>query len=211
METGSAAFPKATTPLAATVCVATFGDSTWIDTAQRAIASAHRIGATAVLHRHGKTLAAARNACADAAETEWLVYLDADDELRPGYLEAMAAASADLRAPVVECVRGRRRLRPYMPQVWGHRHACTAECLRAGNWLLIGTAVRAEMARRVRWREYPVYEDWDFFQRCWLSGATVEPVPRAVYRMYWRRDSRNHAPPMHEKDRVHREIVEANL
>jgi len=211
MEARQAVIPQAPALLEATVCVATFGDRCWIETAQRAIASARCAGATAVVHHHGATLAKARNACANLAATEWLVYLDADDELRPGYLEAMARASADLRAPVVECVKGRRRLRPYMPQVSGHRHACTADCLRDGNWLLIGTAVRAEKARQIRWREFRVYEDWDFFQRCWLAGATVEPVPAAIYRMYWRRDSRNHAPPMHEKDQVHREIVEANL
>lgn len=211
MEAGPQAVPEAPPALEATVCVATFGDRAWIKTAERALASAHRAGATAVVHRHGQTLAKARNACANLAETEWLVYLDADDELRPGYLEAMAAAQADLRAPAVECIKGHRRLRPYMPKVWRHHHECSAECLREGNWLLVGTAVRAAMARAIRWREFSVYEDWDFFQRCWLSGATVQPVPEAIYRMYWRPDSRNHAPPMAAKDRVHREIVAANL
>lgn len=195
-----------------TVVVATFGDQEWINLAhRRAIPSAVAEGVE-VIHRHGTSLAQARNEGLGLVRTEWVIHLDADDELEPGYVEEMARGSADLRAPAVSYVRKFRQVRPAgLPKVAGHDHDCTAECLPAGNWLVIGTAVRAEMAREIGWREYACYEDWDFFQRCWLAGATVEAIPDAVYRAHVRFDSRNRAPDISFKNRVHHEIMAANF
>lgn len=195
-----------------TICVGTFGGSEWAKLAsERAIPSAEA-QEVPVIHRHGLTLAQARNEALALVKTEWVVFLDADDELEAGYIAALAAGSADLRAPAVSYVRGSRRHAPYVPQVAGHTHACTAACLCEGNWLVIGTAVRAELARQVGgFKEWACYEDWCFFQRCWLAGASVEAIPMAVYLAHWRRDSRNRAPGIDFKNRVHHEIVAANL
>jgi glycosyltransferase involved in cell wall biosynthesis len=100
-----------------TVCVATYGDPSWVELAQRAIASAEP--QAPVVHVHGDTLAGARNAALDLVETEWVVFLDADDELEPGYIDTLAAGTADLRAPAVRYVRGRREREPYVPCVAG--------------------------------------------------------------------------------------------
>lgn len=198
--------------LDATICIGTFGGNEWVRLAhERAIPSAKAQGCE-VIHRHGSTLAQARNEALALVETPWVVFLDADDELAPGYLEALGTGSADLRAPAVSYVKLRRPRVPYVPTVAGHDHDCSTDCLRDGNWLVIGTAVRTDLARQVGgFREYDVYEDWDFFQRCWLAGASVEAVPDAVYLAHWRRDSRNRAPDMALKNRVHHEIVAANL
>lgn len=195
-----------------TVAIATFGAPEWVQLAhKRAIPSAEAQGVP-VIHRHGTSLAQARNEALGLVETEWVIHLDADDELTPGYIEAMERGTADLRAPAVSYVRRYHQPRPAgMPKVAGHTHECTAECLREGNWLVIGTAVRAAMAREIGWREYACYEDWDFFQRCWLAGATVEAIPDAVYRAHVRFDSRNRAPDIRFKNRVHHEIVTANF
>jgi glycosyltransferase involved in cell wall biosynthesis len=198
--------------LDATICVGTFGGNEWAQLAhERAIPSAKAQGCE-VVYRHGATLARARNEALALVETPWAVFLDADDELAPDYLEALGSGSADLRAPSVSYVKlGRPRV-PYVPKVAGHVHDCTSDCLRDGNWLVVGTGVRTDLARQVGgFREYEVYEDWDFFQRCWLAGASVEAVPDAVYLAHWRRDSRNRAPGMALKNRVHHEIVAANL
>ncbi len=195
-----------------TICVGTFGGSEWVKLAsERAIPSAEAQGVS-VIHRHGSTLAQARNEALALVKTDWVVFLDADDELSPGYIAELATGSADLRAPAVSYVRHGAPREPYVPKVAGHTHACTAACLCDGNWLVIGTAVRAELAREVGgFREWPVYEDWCFFQRCWLTGASIEALPAAVYLAHWRRDSRNRDPAMADKDRVHHEIVAANL
>ena len=177
---------------------------------ERAIPSAEALGVP-VVHVHSDTLHDARNGALAAVETEWVVHLDADDELEPGYLDAMAAARADLRVPAVRYVRNGGPALPRVPRVAGHRHGCTADCLAYGNWACIGTAVRAGLLRRVGgWRDFPWSEDWDAWVRCWLTGATVEAVPGAVYRAHVDPRSRNRAPAHAEKLEAHRMIARAN-
>jgi glycosyltransferase involved in cell wall biosynthesis len=193
-----------------TVAVATFGDREWTHRAQAAILSASP--QAPVVYVHGATLHDARNAALEQVETEWVVFLDADDQLEAGYVEALAQGSCDLRAPAVRYVNGRRAAAPYVPRVAGHHHACTADCLPHGNWLVVGSAVRADMVRDVGgWWDEPIYEDWSLWLRCWKAGATVEAVPAAIYRAHVRPDSRNRAPSIHVKNRVHRDIVASVL
>lgn len=194
-----------------TVCIATFGHPHWQDLARERAAPSAAALEVPVVQVHGETLHDARNTALSMVETEWVVHLDADDELDPGYLVAMAAGTADLRAPAVSYVRGGRPRGAYVPQVAGHDHPCAAGCLRDGNWLVVGSLVRAELVRAVGgWRDFAVYEDWDLWLRCWLAGATVEAIPTAVYRAHVRPDSRNRAPARAVKEATHRAIVAAN-
>jgi glycosyltransferase involved in cell wall biosynthesis len=173
-----------------TVVVGTYGEGRWARMARsRAIPSAE--AQAPVIHEHGKTLAEARNAALEQVETEYVVHLDADDELEPGYIEAMATGAADLRAPAVRHVWPKWASEPEVPKVWAHDHDCVAECLRAGNWLCIGTCARTEMLQAVGWEEFGWSEDWALFARAWQAGATVEAVPSAVYRAHHARRSRN--------------------
>lgn len=193
-----------------TIGIATYGADEWVRLAQeRAVPSAEAQGVR-VIHRHAGTLAQARNLVLRDVQTEFVVNLDADDELEPGYVETLAAGQADVRAPSVRYIRGPVRRPPVMPRVAGHRHACTGECLPAGNFIVIGAMVRAQLLRDVGgWWEEPIYEDWSAWLRMWAAGATVESIPAAVYVAHARPDSRNRAPSMEEKNRVHREIVES--
>lgn len=193
-----------------TVVVATYGDQHWIELAQRAAASAQH--QAHVIQVHGADLASARNGGLTEVRSEWVVFLDADDELEDGYIDALSTGTADLRAPAVRYVRGSRAHAPYVPRVVGHKHDCSAECLPEGNWCVVGTAMRTELVRAVGgWRDFPVYEDWDLILRLHLAGATIEAIPHAIYRAHVRPDSRNRAPDMEFKNRIHREIVAANL
>ncbi len=195
-----------------TICIGTFGGNEWVRLAsERAIPSAEAQGVP-VIHRHGLTLAQARNEALGMVRTEFVVFLDADDELAPGYIEALAGGSADLRAPAVSYVKGSRRQEPYVPKVAGHSHVCAAACLCDGNWLVIGSAVRAELGREVGgFREFEWSEDWDLWVRCWLAGASIEAIPAAVYLAHFNRESRNRAPTREFKDKVHWEIHRANF
>lgn len=194
-----------------TVVVATFGSCDWVDLARaRAIPSAEALGVP-VVHVHGETLHDARNDGVLQADTEWVCHLDADDELEAGYFEAMAASTADLRAPAVRYVRGPGHTSSRLPRVAGHAHRCAAECLPEGNWLVIGTLVRAAMVVDAGgWRDFPWSEDWDLWLRCYQAGASVEAVPRAIYRAHVRRDSRNRAPARADKFATHQAIARAN-
>jgi glycosyltransferase involved in cell wall biosynthesis len=193
-----------------TVVVATFGDPDWITLAlDRAVPSAERLGVP-VLHTHGTSLHGARNTGLDLVETEWVCFLDADDELEPGYFDAMSQGTAALRAPAVRYVTTDRGV-PRVPTVAGHRHRCGADCLAFGNWLVIGTVAPAALLREVGgFCDWEWSEDWDLWVRCWKAGATVEAVPGAVYRAHVRRDSRNRAPSRDLRMSVHRAIAEAN-
>lgn len=187
------------------------GYRSWPDLAERrAIPSAEAEGVP-VVHAHAGTLHDARNQALDQVDTEWVIHLDADDELEAGYIEALAAGTADLRAPAVRYVSPARAAWPRVPTVAGHAHACSADCLPAGNWLVVGTLAPADLVRKVGgWSDYPWSEDWDLWVRCWQAGATVEAIPSAVYRAHVRSDSRNRAPARTARLAAHRAIAAAN-
>lgn len=190
-----------------TVCIGTYGEVKWIEMARRAALS---VLGCPVIHVHGKTLAEARNEAVERAKTEWVIHLDADDKLDAGYVHALSAADGDLLVPMVRYIRNGRIGRPGFPQVAGHSHDCTADCLEDGNWMVVGTAVRRQMVKDVGgWREWEMYEDWDLFRRCWLAGATATRVPSAHYLAHFRAGSRNRAPSAQERQRVHTAIVQS--
>lgn len=194
-----------------TVAVATFGDQSWAHLADaRAIPSASALDVP-VVHAHRATLHEARNAALDMVDTEWVCHLDADDELDPGYFDAMAAGTADVRAPSVVYVEGGQPRAPWMPRVAGHHHRCTADCLTEGNWLVVGSVARAELLRTVGgWRDFTWSEDWDLWLRCHLAGASIEAIRRATYRAHVRPDSRNRGADRATKLAAHQAILEAN-
>jgi GT2 family glycosyltransferase len=197
-----------------TVAVATYGGEHWLHLAEtRAIPSAQAQGVP-VVHSHSLGgLHDARNDALAQVRTEWVIHLDADDELEAGYVSAMATASADVRAPAVRYIsRAGAASWPAVPHVAGHdHHTCEALCLRAGNWLVVGAAVRADLVRKVGgWRDFCWSEDWDLWLRCHLTGATFEAVPAAVYRAHVRSNSRNRGQSRAAKLDAHRAIAAAN-
>ena len=193
-----------------TVIIATYGDAEWQQLAEQAAASAET-QCDEVLCVHGDTLAAARNEGLRAAGGRYVIHLDADDQLEPGYVDALLTGTADLRAPAVRYVTetGHERL-PRVPRVAGHDHDCTGACLPDGNWLVVGTLARRQLLIDVGgWEEWPLYEDWALWARCHAAGATIEAIPAAVYRATWRPASRNRAPDRRFKERIHHEIAAA--
>jgi glycosyltransferase involved in cell wall biosynthesis len=194
-----------------TVVVATFGGWSWVDLAnERAIPSVRQQGVMTV-HAHNQTLWHARNAGLDQVATEWVCFLDADDELEAGYFDAMATGTADVRAPAVRYIRpDGTAAAPYVPKVPGHDHDCSGDCLPFGNWLVVGSVARTDLLRQVGgWDAWPMYEDWDLWLRCQQAGATFEAIPRAIYRAHVRQDSRNRAPDRTARLEAHRSIARA--
>lgn len=174
-----------------TVAIATFGDAIWREYAKRAIASAE--GQAPVIHVHGDSLAGARNAALAQVETEFVIHLDADDTLLPGYVNAMQLGTADVRVPRVRNMRNNYRV-PYSPNVYGHHHLCQPTCLLQGNYIVVGAGVRTELAKRVGgWWDEEIYEDWSLWLRCYRAGATFEHISDAIYGFHSRPDSRNHS------------------
>lgn len=196
-----------------TVVIATYGDPSWIDLAhERAWPSAAALG-VGVVHVHSDTLHEARNMGLDMVATDWVCHLDADDELEPGFFDAIDQGIADVRAPAVRYVRpGWPAPNARMPRVAGHQHHCIPECLPQGNWLVVGSVARTDLLREVGgWRDFSWSEDWDLWLRCHLAGASIEAIPRAVYRAHVRPDSRNRAPDAAHRLAVHQAIYSANF
>lgn len=205
------------------VVIATCGGEAWHELAwARAYPSVSAFGAI-VEHYPDLTVSQARNAGAEYAAANnpdiadgdrWLLFLDADDELESGYLEAMQDAldrnpsgiweddehyeelwvTPPLLAPAVRYVRARN----------GHLSSSPAAIPNAGKWprvneCVIGTLVRADLFQHVggfRDRtddgtELSSIEDYDLWLRCFDVGAALVHVPQAVYRAHVGDRSRN--------------------
>lgn len=179
------------TPPCIAVIIPTFGDvEFWSQLAGRAVSSAmnQTRPPDQVIRVHAATLQEARNDGAAEANTEFLCFLDADDELDPGFIAAMVnAPTTDLRQPAtIGVVNGRSDPEPVL----------IPKCrLLDRNYLIIGTVVRRELFLQVGgFEDWPIYEDWDLWLRCEHAGATVSAVPDAVYRVHVREGSRNNQP-----------------
>ena len=115
------------------------------------------------------------------------LFLDADDELAPGYLDAMTRALEQERGgdphltatllltPAVQYVR---RGRPGRPQFNDRGIPLTDD-----NWLVVGTLIRKKLFERSEgFSDYPHgFEDWSLWAKAWKAGARIVKVPDAVY------------------------------
>lgn len=195
------------------VIIGTYGEDYWQRLArERALVSAldemrdAEEGTVTVTHVHlpDGTLAEARNAGAKAEQGDWLCFLDGDDELAPGYLDAMSRSlrPGHLLTPRVSYIGGGRRETP--PQF--HTEVDYPD----GNWLVIGTLIERSAFWAVGgFEEWPIYEDWALFARMQKAGAGVAKIPSAVYRAYRRPNSRNHAVGRNGKLAAHDQIRRA--
>jgi GT2 family glycosyltransferase len=179
------------------IIIATYGDEAWGHLAlTRAHPSAVTQDAHEIIFRHKEhaTIAEIRNELAQEATGEWLCFLDADDELGPGYIEAMRRALEQERGtegsdpllltPAVSYVhKGRPRPPKFHPE----------GDFRDDNFIVVGTLVERELFHKVEgFGDYPHgFEDWSLWAKCWKAGARVVRVKRAVYYAHVDRNSKH--------------------
>lgn len=197
-----------------TVVCSTFGDDKWKALAtERAIPSAEALGVP-VVYNHEETLHKARNKGLFQVETEFVVHLDADDLLESGFFEEIdnARRDADLIAPSIRYVTPEKSYPPMMPKVAGHQHLCVGDCLKFGNWIIVGAVARTELLHSIGgWRDYDNLEDFDLWQRCWLSGAKITAAHRAIYKAHYSLAGRNTSMPSSEYRKIHYNIAKTNM
>ncbi len=187
------------------VIVATYGEYKWMHLAQeRALPSIEANINVQVVEHHAPldTLAHVRNTAASRATGDWLCFLDADDELEPGYLNAMAKTYAQCLSKSPLLVPAVRFVRPYRGLLVDVN--ARAEIPNRGGWpkvneCVVGTLVKRDLFEAVGgFRELTdngerilMYEDWDLWLRCWNSGSQLVYVEDAVYRAHVSDDGRN--------------------
>jgi glycosyltransferase involved in cell wall biosynthesis len=187
--------------------VATYGRQIWPNmAAERAIPSTLGQGFLEVIdsHQPDGTLAQARNMGASMATGEWLLFLDADDELAQGFGEEMILATTHTKprpalfTPAVQYVRGKQRPKP---TIWPRMD------FKVGNWCVIGTLIERKLFHELGgFREYGLYEDYALWAMASVAGAEVFEVPEAIYIAHFQTRSRNRAPDKNEKLYWHQRI-----
>lgn len=179
------------------IIVSTFGEHGWRHRALRALESARNqtTPALEVIYNHGHDLQHARNLGAEQATGDWLVFLDADDELDQYFVERMRESilQHSLRSdrkhwlirPATIGVRP-DGVRDFAPVVLEEKP------LLEGNFMIIATAVERELFHQVGgFGPMPIYEDWDLWIRCWRAGAGFGTASGAVYVVHVSEVSRN--------------------
>lgn len=177
--------------------IASYGDAdVWDPLAHRAVTSAlaQTVSFKEVIRLHlpGGTLQQARNQAAESARSEWLCFLDADDELDDHYHEAMQQGSVEaneIRRPATLGVHADGHEDDYPVMI----PRCS---LRVGNCIVIGAFVRRQhFLTAGGFGADPVLEDWDLFIRMHLDGAEIVDVPDAIYRVHVNPRGRNTTSP----------------
>lgn len=169
------------------VIIATYGADEWCVMAEeRAMPSVAEEDQLVMWHDQFGGRASSLNTAAERATSDWLIFLDADDEFAPGYVGAMRRALEQNPPPrsvlFTPAVQHIRKGRPGAPSFMD-RPGLT---LREDNWCVIGTMISRAMFDRVGgFDEYPHgFEDWALWSKCYRIGAEIVKVPGAVYR-YW--------------------------
>lgn len=192
----------------ASILVCTFGAAEWEDCGRElhSILSSEEPTAAEVmaLHQPHGTLAGVRNEAARLASGDWLCFVDADDELEPGYLDAMRSAYmhgaitmdwSPLLVPAVAYMHPDGRTDPPGIPAWGMP-------IEDVNCAVIGTLVRRKMFLDVGgFPELPALEDWACWLACVRAGAQLVPVPEAVYKACVHPEGRNQDQSLYRRIR----------
>jgi len=195
------------------IIIATHGDSSWERLAQsRPLPSANLEPAEVLIgHDPDGNRATVRNALAAKATGDYLCFLDADDELNPGYVYAMqkmhvrhyAGTELLLTPKVSYVINGRKKT----PKFWAEVP------FEQANWIVVSTLVSRKLFHEVggwyedfdpkNWNEY---DDYEFWIRCYKAGARVLRVPRAILIAHQEPTSRHRIQPHAVRARWHYEI-----
>jgi glycosyltransferase involved in cell wall biosynthesis len=166
------------------IVIATYGDEKWGDMAQkRALPSAEiqEVDEIIVYHEKNGTLASCRNNAIKKVSSDWIIILDADDQLESDYASYIRKSAGDLRYPAVRSVPGTFSPGSNLPEI----KLLHKRNLLLGNYMVIGTMFRRKLFEFVGgFQEFPAWEDWYLWLQMTHLGARVNLVSQAVYRIF---------------------------
>lgn len=182
------------------VGIGTYGDRIgWTPYVRRAIRSLEQqtVAPDDFIWIHADTLQEARNhAAEELADNEFLIFLDADDELDEHYVDAMLTA-----VDVDHALAAMSIMRPSTLGVYEDGSTDTAPVMiphtdmRRRNCVVIGAMCPTFLFQSVgAFDDYPILEDWALWRKMLAAGASIADVPEAIYRVHVREGSRNDAP-----------------
>lgn len=170
-----------------TVCVASIPPRSHL--LQRAIGSvlSQTLPASAIVieidHDHTGS-AATRNRALSKVNTEWVAFLDDDDQFLPQHLARLTAAQQETGADVVYSM-------PLIPQHPGghdphglHGAPFDPEELRRRSYIQTTTLVRTKLIQATRGFYWPAdhpYDDWGAWLRLLDAGATFYHLPEQTF------------------------------
>lgn len=198
--------------------ICTFGSEQWAERGSKCLQETSlQFPNHNVVHHHGGNfkLHEMRNKALEETPEEFVIFLDADDRLDNNYIKEMEQGKADIRVPAVRYIRNKVATVAHVPSVVAcqdvHTGPCSAPCLTGGNYIVVGAVARTEALRWVGgFRDWPMYEDWDLWLRCYQNGATFETLDRAVYIAHHHANSRNRLPNQRQRLLAHKMIAQAN-
>jgi hypothetical protein len=170
-----------------TILIGTYGSDEWEKQAwDQALPSTRAQGCEVLIaHEPDGSRHSVRNWLARKAKTTWLCFLDADDDLLAGYVDAMEKEMAYLKA-------GRHLLTPSVSYAAPgsdehHPYLLPVKGIEKGNCLVLGTLVERDFFLELGgFRDWNAingneYDDWELWIRCLKAGADIVQVPEAVY------------------------------
>lgn len=191
------------------VVIATFGDDSWKELAKRAARSVERQSESpsSVHLVHAESLHEARNQGAEEAVGDWLLFLDADDEIDDRYLEFMMVK-------VNEINNADALIQPATLGVYPNGSTDDSPVvipaknnILDGNHMVIGTLVRRDTFLKVGgFKDFPFWEDWELWIRCVKNGSLQVIQDKAIYRVHVNDGGRNLAPSRNEMNALFKKI-----
>jgi hypothetical protein len=146
-----------------------------------------QFGIRLVRHDVNKGLSAARNTGIEAASSDWVIPLDADDWFYPDAVKALWENRDGCDVVCGYCTDSGSVYKP------GIFHApLTKELFIENNPIICSSLFTKDIWRKVGGymvRQGPHYEDWSFWAKCFAAGARFKPIDVQVYNHTSRPDS----------------------